>query len=111
MNQCVQEENEFYGTHVRSLEHQMEAKIAQGQRLLQEELCLHHDEVETQTHEDNHQLRREVQEALDQHGLEVATASSLRQLLERERERENNAREQSEAASHRVASALRIHHG
>ena len=122
MDYYVQEENAYYRAHVRSLEHQMEARIAHDRSTLQQEFLHQTAEVQVraaaaetahaqlweehrlytneanayQQHEQG-ELRRELRDAAEQHGLEVATVNSLRQLLERERAlQETNLRHQAE---------------
>ena len=104
------------------LEHQMEARIAHDRSTLQQEFLHQTAEVQVraaaaetahaqlweehrlytneatayQQHEQG-ELRRELRDAAEQHGLEVATVNSLRQLLERERAlQETNLRHQAE---------------
>ena len=118
----VQEGNAYYRAHVRSLEHQMEARIAHDRSTLQQEFLHQTAEVQVraaaaetahaqlweehrlytneatayQQHEQG-ELRRELRDAAEQYGLEVATVNSLRQVLERERAlRETNLRHQAE---------------
>ena len=95
MDYCVQEENTYYRAHARSLEHQMEAKIAYDRSTLQlsfytglqkyklelqprRRLTLNPGTNIASTQHEQEKLRQELPDAAEQHGLEMATVNSLR---------------------------------